>query len=195
MLDTILGSRTRVRILRLLAAHPDREWSAQDVARGLDLSMGSVHPALDQLLDARVVVARRLGRSRALQINRRHPLYPALRATFREETEALRTAARAFAQALPEEGVEAVVLFGSVARGQATLRSDVDVLVLVRDAGLEEEVQAAAASLLDRHDVAITPLVLTSEEVARRLRRLDPLVLAIAEEGELLRGRAEWLGA
>ena len=190
--EAILGSRTKVKILRLLLSEGEREYSVQDLARSLGLSLGSVHPAVEQLMDVRIVLARRVGRSRALRANVRHPLYRPLRALFAAEVEHLAAVAKEFADALPRGGVEAVVLFGSVARGAPAPRSDVDVLV-VGDGGTGGEARRLAASLLDRHDVNLSPLVLTPREVSARLRAFDPLLLTIAKEGKLLRGRARWL--
>ena len=192
MFEAILGSRTKIKILRLLLSEREREYSVQDLARSLGLSLGSVHPAVQQLMDARLVLARRVGRSRALRANIRHPLYRPLKALFDAEVETLATVAREFADALPHGGVEAVVLFGSVARGQPAPRSDVDVLV-VGNGAVQREARRLAASLLDRHDVNVSPLVLTPREVSARLRAFDPLLLTIAKEGKLLRGRARWL--
>ena len=90
--------------------------------------------------------------------------------------------------------MKAVVLFGSAARGEASSRSDVDVLVVVDNPRLAARVQQVAASMLDRFDAAVSPLVLTEREVERRLAAFDPLLETIAAEGKLLRGRAPWLG-
>lgn len=194
MLEEILGSRTKVRILRLLVGQPEREFTTRQLALAARQSLGAVHPALGQLVASRIVLIRRVGRSRVVRINRGHPLHGALAALFRGESSALLLVAREFADALPGEGLAAVVLFGSVARGEPGPRSDVDVLVVVDDPRRAPTARRVASSMLDRYDANVSPLVLSSVEVARRLSRFDPLLGTIASEGKLLRGRAEWLG-
>lgn len=194
MFDDILGSRTKLRLLRVLYAHPGREFSIRELAGAVGQSLGSVHPALGQLLGTRVVLMRRIGRSRVVRVNRAHPLYETLASLFREETSALAGVAREFARALPRQGIEAAVLFGSVARGEPRARSDIDILVVVDDPSRSAAVGKVAASMLDRFDANVSPLVLTRNEVARRLGAFDSLLLTIASEGRLLRGRAKWLG-
>lgn len=191
--EGILGSRTKVRILRVLCAHPAREFSTREIGLHLGQSLGSVHPALGQLLATRIVLTRRVGRSRLVRINRSHPQFKALASLFRSETSALVDVAREFASALPRQGVDAAILFGSVARGEPSARSDVDVLVVVGERRQVAEVRKAAASMLDRSDANVSPLVLTRGEVARRLGAFDPLLETIASEGRLLRGKATWL--
>lgn len=194
MLEEIVGSRVKVKILRLLTAAPTRDFTLQDIATSLGLSTGSIRPAVEQLLGARALVARRVGRSRAFAVNQRHVLYPALAALVREENSGLVSVSREFAKSLAAEGVEAAVLFGSVARGRPALRSDIDVLVVVDSPVRATRVEQAAAAILETHDVNLSPLVLTRADVERRLQALDPLLLTIAEEGKLLRGKAKWLG-
>ena len=193
MFEGILGSRTKVKVLRLLLRDPEREFTVQDLAQSLGLSLGSVHPAVQQLLDTRLVLARRVGRSRGLRANARHPLFRPLKALFGAESERLVAVAKEFANALPSRGVEAVVLFGSLARGRPAVRSDVDVLVVADGKAMEGAARRVAASLLERHDVDVSPLVLPRAEIGARLRAFDPLLLTIAQEGKLLRGRAPWL--
>jgi predicted nucleotidyltransferase len=194
VLEGIFGSTAKVRILRVLYARPQRERTIRDVARALDLSVGTVHPAVGQLAAARVILTHRVGRSVAVQANSSHPLFPALSALFRAETTAFATVAKAFTESLPANGLCGVVLYGSVARGEAGPRSDIDVLVVVDARRRAPAVQKAAAAVLDRFDANVVPLILTQGEVDRRLRAFDPLLLTIAKEGRRLRGRAPWLG-
>ena len=192
MLDAILGSKTKVRVLRLLARAPTREFALGDMTDALGLSTGSVHPAVRQLVEIRMLAVRRVGRSRAFRLNERHVLYAALLSLFGTEGRGLVPVAQEFAKSLPARGTRAVVLFGSAARGVPTPLSDIDVLV-VADRSLEPAVRKAAESILDRYDVNVSPLVLPKEEVDRRLRAFDPLLLTVAQEGKTLRGRAAWL--
>lgn len=189
-----MGSKTKVRILRLLCARPEREFTTREVALTIGQSLGTVHPSLGQLLGTRIILTRRVGRSRVVRINRAHPLYTILASLFRKEGSALTDIARAFADALPAGGIEAAILYGSVARGQPGERSDVDVLVILDDRRKASAVRRIAASMLDRFDINVSPMILTSGEVVRRLAAFDPLLQTIAAEGRLLRGRATWLG-
>lgn len=194
MFENLLGSKAKVRILRLLCTHHVREFTLRELSQAVGQSLGTIHPAVQGLIGTRILLTRRVGRSRTVRINEGHPLYPALVSLFREEGSAFARVARAFAETLPRDGVEAVILFGSVARGEPSARSDVDVLVVVDDARKARAIRRAAASMLDRFDVNVSPLILPKDEADRRLAVFDPLLETIAAEGKLLRGRATWLG-
>ena len=80
---------------------------------------------------------------------------------------------------------ERVVVYGSVARGEANAHSDVDVLVLAP--GGENQYWRMARAHEAVRDLSIglplSPLVMTAEEVEHRLSRGDPFVRDILAEG------------
>jgi len=97
------------------------------------------------------------------------------------------SAATAWASTLPESlGVVAVVVFGSVARGDFNKWSDVDVLVVAR---------SLAATTLERLEVltagappGLQPIGWTPEELADHRRRRDPIALECDAVGVVVRG-------
>lgn len=109
------------------------------------------------------------------------------------EQSALLGRAERFAGALDRDmGVLAVVVFGSVARGDFNVWSDVDVLVVVRGAGqqLVDRVRSRG-----REIGLVEPVVWTPEQLRSRLRRRDPIALESVEHGMWLFGtRAGVLG-
>ncbi len=167
MLEEILSSAAKVRILRVLYARPHRDCTIRDLARILDLSVGTVHPAVGQLAAVRVILTRRVGRSVAVRVNPAHLLSPALSSLFRAEAAAFIPVAEAFAESLPAKGLSGVVLYGSVARGEAGSHSDIDVLVVVDDLRSAPAIRKVAAAVLGRFDANVVPLVLARGEGGR----------------------------
>lgn len=81
-----------------------------------------------------------------------------------------------------------VRLFGSYARGEARPDSDVDVLVLVREAPLavREQVSALAADVGLDHDLVVSTLTWDAEHLKRH-EELDTLLLrSLRAEGVVL---------
>ena len=82
--------------------------------------------------------------------------------------------------------LERVILFGSVARGEATPDSDIDILVVAATVGSRSTIRLATArrSVRDlRYGLPISPLVLTPEEMQERLERRDPFITEIIATG------------
>src|SRR5215210_7696530 len=88
-------------------------------------------------------------------------------------------------------GAEHVIVYGSVARGESTPHSDIDLFVIApsTDEGYRRMTKAREAIRDLSSGLPISPLVLTPDEVRRRLAGGDPFVREILETGVLV-GRA-----
>jgi predicted nucleotidyltransferase len=78
-----------------------------------------------------------------------------------------RKAFEKFRKNLSEElggSLERLVLFGSVARGEHTQESDVDVLVVLDDRSLKEQVFEISYDVMLEDDVYISPKVLDNDQ-------------------------------
>lgn len=91
------------------------------------------------------------------------------------------------AQRLRERlGAYRVMVFGSVARGDATIHSDIDLLVITPTAEAKGHLRAARVHEAIRDlslGLPISPLVLTADELSRRLALGDPFVSEIVSTG------------
>jgi predicted nucleotidyltransferase len=85
------------------------------------------------------------------------------------------------------ENLLEVVLFGSVARGEETLESDVDVCVLLKNSDPERKnaIMTLACDLFDEsfYEIAISPIIYTEDYLHAHT---TGLMINIAKEGILL---------
>jgi predicted nucleotidyltransferase len=81
---------------------------------------------------------------------------------------------------------EQIILFGSHANGQTDEDSDVDVLVVMRDARRLGRHPAAAIRMKVRADFAVDMLVRDEREVSRRVKQRDLFMLEITERGRVM---------
>lgn len=79
------------------------------------------------------------------------------------------------------DSVEQILLFGSVARGEETRQSDIDVLLVVSDKTVKEKIFDIAYDLMLQHDVYLSPKVIGEKEYQRMkeketsfLKRIQP---------------------
>ncbi|CAL8968028.1 hypothetical protein TESS_TESS_01559 [Tessaracoccus sp. O5.2] len=145
-------------------------------------SLWSVQQALASLADLGVVESRAVGRAMVHTINEDHYAIQPLRVLL-DPIAALREAVRA----VVGSSVDAVVLFGSVARGEATAESDVDLAVLAPSGweGRTELEDAVRTRLGNDCDV----LVFTPEEFGRLAGSgEEPVVAQIVADGVVLLG-------
>jgi predicted nucleotidyltransferase len=109
--------------------------------RGIQRVLGrgsepGVRKAADRLVDQGVVLRRSAGRANLYSLNRDHLAAPYVEGLAALRTELVGRLRKAIAEW--EEPARWVLLFGSVARGEADPKSDLDLLV-VRDQGVNED--------------------------------------------------------
>jgi predicted nucleotidyltransferase len=104
-------------------------------------------------------------------------------------SEAERRFLRAVAETLQRAlNAEAVILFGSTARGEATPESDIDLLIVAPISGNFYQRMAAARRALRplRQGRAITPIVLSPEEFERLVQERNAFIGSVLREGVLI---------
>lgn len=121
-------------ILLLLLRNPHTEFTVTEIRTITDHGGDTIQTALDVLEAARLIHARNEGRKKLISANRdrfHNPEDPLLSIPQEE----FRDPVKAFLDTLDEADAEVVgvILFGSVARGEADRASDIDLQIIVSD--------------------------------------------------------------
>lgn len=196
LLDAMLGTTTKVRVLRALLqlGSPVSGSEARRLARVR--SADSMWASLDELTELGILSREEMRGSHLYRVNREHDLAAPLEALFAAEARRLSRLRDELRTLLSEaellDAVHSVTLYGSNARGEATAKSDVDLLVVTEGeetvAAVRDALQAGAPALRERYGWRISPYVLPRARAATRHREGDPLMQTIADEGRILLG-------
>lgn len=151
---------------------------------GDDHSLWTVQQALTALTRLGVVETQMVGRAGQHTINEDHVSVRALR-TLLDPIAALGDVVTDAIQVARDE-VSGVILFGSIARGEATSESDID-LAVIASSGWDQcsELEDAVRTRLG-NDCDV--LVFTASEFARSAANGEPVVLDILRDGVALIG-------
>lgn len=182
-LDSLFGNVWRVRVLRMLSRDPGRMWTERELARALDASPNTINLAVKALRDVNLLEFRRLGSTHGIRLRSDLDVVRRLGTIFSEERSTLEDLRRAI-RAVAPPGV-ACLLFGSTARGDSAVGSDVDLLVLARTLESAEQ----AATVIRQTVAAILPVDLHVISLgARELkkRRREPWLQNALSEAEPL---------
>ncbi len=191
-LDEILGPHSKVSVLRVLFAQD--ELSGREVARRAGLSPRAASLALTQLVKAGILRKRSVGSTHQFAISRkRYIVSAALGKLFRKEELLASAMGHRIMSSIGREKCVSAAIFGSYARGEASPRSDLDVLVLLSDPRsapkVKESLQASAADFYDLFGVQLAPYVIGAAEFADRLENGDELIRSMVREARVVSGK------
>ena len=127
ILDELLTSRTRGRLLTIFLTHPTEEFYLRELVRRAGLSLRAVQHELARLERIEIVQSRRQGQHKYYRANEQHPLFADLKRIVYKTTglgDVLREALE------PLKGIETAFVYGSVAKGDERPTSDVDLLLI-----------------------------------------------------------------
>lgn len=172
-LDGLFRNRTSVRVLRVLARFPAKEFTGRELAAEAGTSPPNTIQALNGLRAHGLVERRTVGRAQLWRFRREHALAAPLRGVFAAEKTASERPWGIVTVALSQiPGVERIALFGSVARGDERPDSDIDLLVIVGSGRAKKKAEPAVdglrAQVARRFGNRLSPVVLTRDEFASR---------------------------
>lgn len=160
-----LFSRTQQRVLGVLFGRPDQSFFANEIVRLAGGGFGAVHRELAALEAAGLVTARHIGNQKHYQANRDALIFEELRGIV-VKTAGLADVLREALAPLATR-IQAAFVYGSLAKGTDTARSDIDLMVIgekVEYAGVFK-LLADAERRLGRK---VNPSVLTPRELEKQ---------------------------
>lgn len=190
-LSTLLGSEANVRVLREMALHGG-ELSTTVLARRTGLTDQSVRNALAVLKNAELVRTYGQGRSVSYQLDAEHPLAGMLIQVFKEEDGRADAVLQRVRRAAERPEIAALWLFGSVARREDRVGSDLDLLLVVREDGevdrVADEFRERVAEIAEEQRLAISAVPVSGADILRLARTNDPFWREVVSDVQPLLG-------
>jgi predicted nucleotidyltransferase len=161
----ILFGKTRRAVLALLYCHPEESFYLREIVRISGCGLGAVQRELKLLEQAGILRRRVRGRSVWFQANRQCPVFEELKSLVLKTAgvaDILRTALTPLAAK-----IQIALVYGSVARGEETAASDLDVLI-IGEASFAEVV-SALSPVQEALGREINPTVYPPDEFAAKM--------------------------
>lgn len=191
-LDDLFGNPNNVRVLRHLILYPSPVITGRGIARELGMSHSTCIRSLNLLVNTGFLIRRRVGKSATYEIARESEICTdILEPAFRAEARLLQRLVDTLLTGIRGK-VRSVYLFGSVARGDDTLSSDVDILMLTKRPADRDAVETALerntekAYILFR--IGVSTVVYDKEEFELMRAQNSPFAEEILRDGVLLAG-------
>lgn len=164
----------RVKVLAFLLLNTSEEYHLREIARRAGVPLKAAQRELALLEEIALVERTRRGRQVFVSVQTSHPLFHDLRSLLLK-SEGLAIPLRYALNAI--DNVEAAAVYGSVASGTDTGRSDIDLLVV--GSPNELSFHEAVSALEEDLGRPINYTLLSRKELKARLRREDPFLTRV----------------
>ena len=141
-IETVMGSEAKVKVARTLL-ESKIAYSMQDIKQLTGLSIGAIHKVISGLLQEGLIIQKKgRGKQRFYQANLENKYAARLSSVFDDERNGRKSVPLHVWNRLGSicselkakiEGIKDIILFGSLARGEFRISSDVDLLILTEN--------------------------------------------------------------
>lgn len=181
VLETLLGSRLRTKVLGWLFSRPDERYFVRQLTALVAEDSTNVSRELARLGKIGILISTTEGRQKYYQANRQSPLFDELHGLIVKTAGVADVLGAALA---PSAGqIRVAFIFGSIARGDETRRSDIDVMIVGR-ISFED-----AASLLSPAEKKlgreVNPVVYPVSEFKQKVREDRHFVRTVVESEKI----------
>ncbi len=168
----ILARRGRIELIRKLRAHPDRDFTINELARLSGIPTMTTWRAVKELRKAGLARTRKVGNATSVAISTDAEKLRALRLI--PGTDPHIAAARLFARRLAESPwLHECRLFGSAGRGDHSPGDEVDVAVVYDELAVGEDevrdaVRSLGAAVHQETNITVAPLLIPSKDMSKK---------------------------
>jgi predicted nucleotidyltransferase len=165
-LSNALFSKVQQRVLALIFCHPERSFYMSEIVRNVRSGVGAVERELSKLERSGLVSIERIGNQKHYRANRAAPIFDDLRGLVEKTVglaEPIKKALEPYA-----ESIKSAFVYGSVAKGADTARSDIDLLVIGDELNYSD-LYTAAQKVERKLRRKVNPLFLSPHDWKRRI--------------------------
>ena len=181
MLEALISSKTRVKLLTLFLLNPGREYYVREIVRMTEENMNAVRRELANLESFGLISGTKKGNQQYYTVNRDFFLYEDLQKILLK-TEGV---ARVIKEKLADlKTIDCMFIYGSFATGKAGAKSDID-LFIVGDVDESQVIPLVHESerALNRE---INYTLMQRNEMKKRKRTGDPFVKNVMQEPKIM---------
>jgi predicted nucleotidyltransferase len=186
-LTRLFGSPGNVRVLRVLA--DGLSSSATQIASAAGLTPQGARLVLDALAAQGIVTVKGSARTQLFELATVHPFRHPILELFKAESAVWENLVAGLRERLNKRaGVQAAWLYGSVARGEDTPASDIDLALLVSSPDVGDKVREDLMPIENELNVRVSVTALTAQDLGA-LQERDKWWSDVVRDSRVLKGR------
>lgn len=187
-LEMLLGSKVKVKVLRTLWRHREKEFTIRELGNFLKISHMGIRKVLADFERVNATKIRTVGRSHTIKLNKESYAAAIIEKIFKLEEETKGELLKMLEKRLCMPEVKSAALFGSVAHGEESPLSDIDIFILTNE---RERVEKAVSQLQRevalKFGNALAPYYLSEDEFTKK--KDTPAVRQILRSNVLICGK------
>ena len=177
-----LFTKVQQRVLAVLFGNPGRSFYGNEVIALAGSGTGAVQRELARLEAAGLVAVTRVGNQKHYQANAAAPVFEELRGLVLKSSGLIDVLRAALAPLAPQ--IHAAFVYGSVAKGQDTAQSDIDLMV-VSDSLSYADLFTVLEEATNRLGRTVNPTVYSQQELDKRVRADNAFVKRVLAQPNL----------
>jgi predicted nucleotidyltransferase len=174
-IDRLFGSKTRVALLAKLLSNPDERFYIRELSRDLHIPYSMLYKEEKNLASLSIVLEEKKGKVTLISINKHLPYLSELRKLIAKTAGLGDLLKNAF---LKLAGVHYALIYGSIASGEESASSDIDLLIVGET---NEETILSIVSLLEKEiGREVNYILWSKDEFMQRVKSKHNLLIDIA---------------
>lgn len=168
-MEKLLGSRTKIKILRALHRFPGKDFTTREISRLIGISHTGVLKALKDLEEMNIIEVGTHGKAYLLKLNKESFLAGRILKIFEVEGETLGHLIKELRKSTEGMNVISIALFRSIAKKNEDTRSDIDLLIVTRDKiNAEKRISELQRKFVKKFGNSISPHIMSPEDFKSR---------------------------
>ena len=177
-----LFTKTQQRVVGLLYGNPGKSFYTNEIVRFGNMGRGTVKRELDRLVSAGLLVLSREGNQLHYQANSDSPIFNELRGIVKK-TFGIAGVIRDTLLPLDVE-IELAFIYGSIARGEETASSDIDLMV-VSESVAYSELMVELANAEESLGRTVNPTIYTMKQLKTKFKKDNAFVVKVMKQPKL----------
>ena len=173
----LFGSKTRTKLITKLMMEPDRQFYIREISRETNIPYSMVYKELDNLEHLGIITSQKKGKITLLSVNKETPYYRDLRSLIMKTTGIYNIIQD---QLRKHTDIEYLLVFGSVANGEDTQDSDIDLMVIgdIPEIELIEEAREIEKNV----GRELNYILWTRDEFEKKIKEKNHILIDVAEK-------------
>ncbi len=189
LIEQIFGKRNNIRVLRHLIMHKDWEFNISELSKDTGINKGVISRLIKQLEKDNLIKVNKKGKIILFRINKENLIIKELIIPiFKSEKDFFDLYIKPDILKLKSKNTESVLLYGSYSRGEFTLTSDIDLMVILKRKD-NTTIKAVTEKFLEK-DVILNTDIISLKEFRKLYKMKEPLFIKIEQNHKVLVGKS-----